>query len=97
MCLQRQYYINANNHTYGAGYVFEFILENTPIGNSNMARVLRIEAPGALYHKLSTPFHVIEFSKPSDLLWLGICRINAVSFHDINADVCIAIFMGSLI
>lgn len=38
------------------------------------------------YYKLSAPFHITEFPKPSDLLWLGICHINAVSFHDMNED-----------
>ncbi|USQ13716.1 hypothetical protein J2N86_13735 [Legionella lytica] len=38
------------------------------------------------YYKLSSPHHIIEFPKPSDLLWLGICRINAISFYDMNGD-----------
>lgn len=38
------------------------------------------------YYELSNPDKIYEFPKPSDTDWCRICRIEAISFWDMNGD-----------
>ena len=38
------------------------------------------------YYELTNPDKIVEFPKPQDRLWCRVCRIDAVSFGDMNGD-----------